>query len=88
MTALRRVFATVAAVIFGGSSVLACPVCFGAEETGLVSATRLGIVAMLAVTLAVQGAFLAFFLHLRKRAKENADVELDSEWSKLQRSRT
>jgi heme/copper-type cytochrome/quinol oxidase subunit 2 len=73
-------------VIGGGSSVLACPVCFGAEETSLIDATKLGIVVMLAITLAVQGAFVGFFLYLRKRAKRSAELELDTEWSELQRA--
>jgi hypothetical protein len=73
-------------VILGGSSsVLACPVCFGAEETALVDGTKLGVFVMLAILLAVQGGFVAFFLHLRKRAKRFADIELDTEWSDLQR---
>jgi heme/copper-type cytochrome/quinol oxidase subunit 2 len=81
------ILATAAAVLLGGSSsLLACPLCFGAEETGIVDATKLGIVVMLAITLAVQGGFVAFFLYLRKRAKDNADVELDTEWSQLQRA--
>ena len=85
----RRIVASAAAmVIGGGSSVLACPWCFGAEETSLISGTKLGILVMIAVTLAVQGAFLAFFLYLRKRAKLFADTELDSEWSELQRSKS
>jgi hypothetical protein len=29
---------------------------------------------------------VGFFLYLRKRAKRMADVELDSEWSELQRA--
>lgn len=85
-TVLRRAFATVGAVVIGGgSSLLACPVCFGAEEISLVDGTKIGIVVMLAITLAVQGAFLAFFLHLRKRAKRNAETELETEWSELQK---
>jgi hypothetical protein len=80
-------FATAAAVLIcGGSSVLACPVCFGAEETPMVHGTRLGVLVMLAITLTVQGGFVGFFLYLRKRAKRMADVELDTEWSELQRS--
>jgi hypothetical protein len=71
------------------SSALACPVCFGAEETSMVDGTRLGIVVLLAITLVVQGGFVGFFLYLRKRAKRNADVDLDMEWVDLQRgSRT
>jgi MFS-type transporter involved in bile tolerance (Atg22 family) len=86
----RRASTTAAAVIIGGSStLLACPVCFGAEETPMIDGAKLGIIVMLAITFAVQGGFLAFFLYLRKRAKRNADVELDMEWLELQRgSRT
>ncbi|HST08530.1 MAG TPA: hypothetical protein VLJ83_10175 [Gemmatimonadaceae bacterium] len=65
---------------------LACSVCFGAEETTLVAGTRLGVLVMLVITLAVQGGFVGFFLYLRRRAKRNADIELDTEWSELQRS--
>jgi hypothetical protein len=76
---------TAAAVLLGGSStVLACPVCFGAEETHLIDGAKLGILALLGVTLAVQGAFAGFFLYLRKRAKRIADIDLDTEWSQLQ----
>jgi hypothetical protein len=71
-------------LIAGGSRVLACPVCFGAEETSMIDGAKLGVLAMLAITFAVQGAFLAFFLYLRKRAKHIADVDLDTEWSELQ----
>ena len=78
-----------AVVVGGGTSLLACPLCFGAEETPLIDGAKLGVLVMLGVLFAVQGAFVAFFLYLRKRAKQNADVELDMEWSELQRgSRT
>ena len=85
-----RAVATAAAMIIGGgSSVLACPQCFGAEETSMIDGAKLGVLVMLSITLAVQGGFLGFFLYLRKHAKRIADVELDTEWSELQRgSRT
>ena len=84
---ISQALTTAAAVVIGGSSsVFACPVCFGAAETGMIDGAKLGILALLAVTLAVQGAFVAFFLYLRRRAKRMADVELDTEWSELQRS--
>ena len=79
-----RMITTAAAVMIGGSSVLACPMCFGAEETSMVDGTKLGVLVMVVVTLAVQGAFVGFFLYLRKRAKRIAEIELDTEWSKLQ----
>ena len=86
-TISTRVFITAAAVLVGGSSsVFACPVCFGAEESSMLDGTKLGILVLLAVTLVVQGAFVGFFLYLRRRAKYIADVELDTEWSELQKS--
>ena len=82
---IKRVVTTAAAVMIGGSSsVFACPQCFGAEETSMIDASRLGILALLFVTFSVQGAFIAFFLYLRKRAKLIADIDLDNEWSELQ----
>jgi hypothetical protein len=83
-----RVLVTAAAIVFGGSSsVLACPVCFGlldAENTSMIDGTKLGILVLLGITLAVQGAFMAFFLYLRRRAKRIAEIDLDIEWSELQ----
>ena len=85
---IGRVIMMAAAMVIGGSSsVFACPVCFGlldAEDSSMIDGTRLGIVVLLAVTLAVQGAFVAFFIYLRRRAKRIADIDLEMEWSKLQ----
>jgi hypothetical protein len=74
----------VAVMIFGSSNLLACPVCFGAEETSMIDGARLGVLVMLGVLFAVQGGFVGFFLYLRRRAKRIADIELDTEWSELQ----
>jgi heme/copper-type cytochrome/quinol oxidase subunit 2 len=88
-TMLVRVLTIAAVLVLGGSSrAFACPVCFGAEETSMIDGTKLGILVLLVITLAVQGAFVGFFLYLRKRAKRVADADLDSEWTELQRSRT
>jgi hypothetical protein len=65
--------------------IVACALCFGAEETGMIDGARLGVLAMLGFLFAVQGGFVGFFLYLRKRAKRIADIELDSEWSELQK---
>ena len=66
---IRRAVMTALAVMVGGSSVVnACPVCFGAEETSMIEGTKLGILVLLVITLAVQGAFVGFFLYLRRRA--------------------
>lgn len=74
----------IAVMIGGGSTLLACPVCFGAEETSMIDGAKLGVLVMLAVLFVVQGGFVGFFLYLRRRAKRIADIELDMEWSKLQ----
>ena len=82
-----RVFVTALVLVLTLSSeVLACPMCFGAEESSLIDGAKLGILVLLGITLAVQGGFVGFFLYLRRRAKRIADVELDAEWSELQKS--
>jgi heme/copper-type cytochrome/quinol oxidase subunit 2 len=81
----RAILTAVVVLIGGSSSLLACPVCFGAEETPLIDGAKLGVLVMLAITLAVQGGFVGFFLYLRRRAKRIADLDLDAEWSELQR---
>jgi hypothetical protein len=82
---IGRLVTTTAAVMIGGSSsVLACPVCFGAEETSMIDGAKLGVLVMLAITLAVQGGFVGFFFYLRQRAKRIAEQDLDTEWSELQ----
>lgn len=70
-------------------AILACAACFQAEETSMIDGARLGILVMLGITFAVQGAFVGFFLYLRKRARRIAEIDLDMEWSEIQRgSRT
>lgn len=83
--AMIRIVTTTAAVALGGSaSLIACPLCFGAQETSLVNGTQLGMLVLLIIIFAVQGAFAGFFLYLRRRAKRIADLDLDIEWSELQ----
>lgn len=87
MKLLLRASTIATAVLLGGNSTLfACPACFGAEETSMIDGTRLGVMVMLGILLVVQGAFVSFFLYLRKQAKRSAEVELEAEWSELQRA--
>jgi hypothetical protein len=79
-----RALAAAIMLIGGSSSVFACPVCFGALETSMIDGAKLGVLVMLAVLFAVQGAFVGFFVYLRKRAKYIADLDLEAEWSELQ----
>jgi heme/copper-type cytochrome/quinol oxidase subunit 2 len=86
---IRSIVTAVLVAIGGSAKLLACPMCFGAEESSLIDGAKLGILVMLAITFGVQGAFVAFFLYLRKRAKRMAELDLEMEWSELQRvSRT
>jgi hypothetical protein len=91
MNAIKRVTMTVAFVLVfvlvaGSSRAFACPECFGAEESSLIDGAKLGVLVLLSITLVVQGSFAGFFFYLRKRAKRMAEVELDSEWSELQKA--
>ena len=82
---IRRALTTAAAVMIGGStSALAAQATQLEGDTSIMDGAMLGIVVMLAITFAVQGAFVAFFLYLRRRAKRIADIDLDTEWSEVQ----
>ena len=84
---VRQIVATMAFVLMAGgaTSVLACPMCFGAEETSMIDGTKMGMFVLIGITLTMQGAFAGFFFYLRRRAKRMADADLDSEWSELQK---
>jgi hypothetical protein len=85
-SAITAILIAAIATLAGDTTVLACPACFGAEETSLIDGTRLGVLVMLGILLVVQGAFVSFFLYLRKQAKLNAEAEIEDEWSELQRA--
>ena len=48
---------------------LACPVCFGENDSPLASAMNLGIFAMLVVVAGVLAAFASFFIYLMRRQR-------------------
>ena len=53
---IRTAVTTAAAVMIGGgSSVLACPMCFGAEETSIIDGAKLGVLVMLGQLLRLDG---------------------------------
>jgi hypothetical protein len=49
-------------------AVLACPVCFGENDSPLAAAMNLGILAMLLITVGVLVSFASFFIVLMRRA--------------------
>jgi hypothetical protein len=59
----------VAMLVVSPRSALACPVCFGANDSPMAIATNMGIIAMLVVVAGVLGAFATFFIYLMRRAK-------------------
>ncbi len=82
---IRRAFTTAAAVMIGGgTSALAAQAAQLAGDTSIMDGAKLGIVVLLVITFAMQGAFMGFFLYLRRRAKRIADIDLDTEWLEVQ----
>ena len=49
---------------------LACPVCFGDNDSPMAVAMNMGILAMLIVVAGVLGAFATFFIYLIRRANQ------------------
>jgi hypothetical protein len=54
---------------------LACPVCFGSTDAPIAGAVNLAIFALLGVTGAVLGSFVAFFVYLARKAKQAREAE-------------
>jgi len=82
---LARALLAVWALLLAEAPAFACPSCFSQAQGPLVDAARVGMWLLLALTLGLQGAFVAFFLYLRRRASKAAGEALDDEWSRLQK---
>ena len=63
----------------------ACNTCYGNAEGAMIDGARMGVVLLVAVTLSVQVGFVAFFFHLRRRARQAEGDLLNTEWTDLQR---
>lgn len=57
------------AILLVPRAVLACPVCFGQNDSPLAKAMNLGVLAMLVVVAGVLGSFASFFVYLSRRAR-------------------
>ena len=64
-----RIVAAFAVVVGAPRAALACPVCFGANDSAMAMGMNNGILALLLVTGAVLASFGAFFICLMRRAK-------------------
>jgi hypothetical protein len=70
-----RVLLAVAVLSVVPRAALACPVCFGDNDSPMALAMNLGILAMLAVVVGVLGAFASFFIYLIRRQRLAASME-------------
>jgi len=64
----RRLIAT-AALAAAPRAALACPVCFGQNDSPMAAGINMGIFVMLGVTGVVLAAFASFFISLIRRAR-------------------
>jgi hypothetical protein len=59
---------------------LACPVCFGENDSQMGAAVKAGVIFMLVLVAAVLGGFASFIVHLNRRARQAADTESGRRW--------
>jgi hypothetical protein len=72
-----RIAVATLAVLAVPNALLACPVCFGQNDSPLASAMNLGIFAMLMITVGVLVAFASFFIQLMRRARLASESDGD-----------
>jgi hypothetical protein len=65
----RLLLPTVLVILGAPRVVLACPVCFGQNDSPMAQAMNLGIILMLVVVVGVLAGFAAFFISLVRRAR-------------------
>ncbi|HEX5041949.1 MAG TPA: hypothetical protein VFV75_03535 [Candidatus Polarisedimenticolaceae bacterium] len=63
----------------------ACESCYGKAQGSMIDGARMGVLLLVLVTMSVQVGFVAFFFHLRRRAKLAAEDSMNAEWTDLQR---
>jgi hypothetical protein len=71
---MRRFLLTISALAIPRAA-LACPVCFGQSDSAMAWGVKAGVFFMLGLTVAVLGAFAAFFIYLMRRARLVAENE-------------
>ena len=67
MTTARAVLTAV--ILVAPRAALACPVCFGQNDSLLARGVNVGVFVMLGFVAAVLGAFATFFVYLARRAR-------------------
>ena len=71
----KRAGLTVVLIGLFADSAFACPVCFGPTDSPVADGVNMAIFALLGVTGTVLGAFVAFFVHLARRARQIREQE-------------
>ena len=61
------------------TTLIACPVCFGASDAPMAVATNMGIFVMLGVVAVMLASFAGFFIYLNRRAKALAAADRPAE---------
>lgn len=76
----RRAMLLLSITLLAASEALACPVCYGDQESAEVEGTKWAILFLLGVTGTVLSGVVAFALHVRRRAKMtlNGDINMPS----------
>ena len=82
---MRRVPAVLAAVWLATDAARACTTCYGEAQGPMIDGARMGVILLLGVVFVVQGGFVWFFLHLRRRARLADREPLQAEWLDLQK---
>ena len=72
MSRRLRVVASLIVLFAVPRAALACPVCFGQNDSPLAAAMNTVIVFMLGIVVCVLAAFASFFIYLMRRAKAAA----------------
>ena len=78
---LHGVPAVVLVSIFGTRAAEACSVCYGQAEGPMIDAAKLGVWLLFGLVLAIQLAFLTFFLYLYRRAKRYRAKHPEVRWA-------
>jgi len=64
-----RTFLATAILLSAPRLALACPVCFGQNDSPLAKGVNMGVFFMLGIVAVMLSAFAAFFIHLSRRAR-------------------
>ena len=64
---MRKILALIALAV--PRAALACPVCFGQNDSPMAVASNMGVITLLGVVVGVLASFAAFFIYLFRRAR-------------------